>query len=391
MKKSIPIAFLMFLLLVTSLAGQNKMALDDRAQLLSADAESALKNRLKEDGIELTSVVDFRNRCDYWYASLYTQGGTLFLSIRDCYDNIAGTKDMGVAIVTAADTEKALLVYFAITEMLRAPAAPGAYPTAMPARTLPPPPPDPGEHRSRYFFAPSSYNLEQGELYYNSIYFFVHDVQYGLSDKFSIGMGTTILGFPFYLTPKLTIPVNERSTFAIGDILMFGTWGADFFGNLLYGTYTRGTYQSNITLGLGHLAGGGKDNPLASSSLVFNFSALGGMSDHIFFITENYMSSSSTTQTAYYSNYNPVTGIHQYRDEEFSQGVFFWFGMAGFRFINKKEDVKSWQLGLSYLYTSREQIPSKYTGSSWNTSSESGTRFIAFPVIGFTRKFGTRF
>ncbi len=391
MKKSIPIAFLMFLLLVTSTAAQNKMALDDRAQLLSADAESALKNRLKEDGIELTSVVDFRNRCDYWYASIYTQGGTLFLSIRDCYDNIAGTKDMGVTIVTAADTEKALLVYFAITEMLRAPAAPGVHPSVGPATALPPPPPDPGEHRSRYFFAPSSYNLEPGELYYNSLYFFVHDVQYGLSDKFSIGMGTTILGFPFYLTPKLTIPVNERSSFAIGDIMMIGTWGADFFGNLLYATYTRGNYRNNVTFGLGYLFTNEGEITLTSNSPVFNFSVLGGMSDHIYFIMENYASSASTRQTAYYSHYNPVTGVYQDRTEDFSQNLFFIFGMAGFRFINKKEDVKSWQVGLSYLYRSREQIPSKYTGSSWYTSAESGTRFIAFPVMGFTRKFGTKF
>jgi hypothetical protein len=250
---------------------------------------------------------------------------------------------------------------------------------------------DPGQHRSRYFFAPSSYNLEEGELYYNSLYFFLHDIQYGINDNFSLGMGTTLAGFPFYITPKVTIPLNDVSTFAIGDMLLLGTWNSDFFGNLLYATITRGSYSNNVTVGTGYLYTRAGDITNTTHAPVFNFSALGKMSDHIYFITENYASQVKTKQTASYSYYDEVTFEYIYNTVDFEQKVFFIYGMSGFRFINRKRDVISWQIGLTYLYQSGDDIPVQYTGNNWYTSAESGSRFITFPVIGFTRKFGLKY
>ena len=394
-----PLLIIIALILMTvapTLNAQNKLAITDKAQFLSGRIETILADRLANDSIELTSIIDTRRRCDYLFATLITEGGELKLSVVDCNDKLAGSKNLGSRILEASDSEKALLLYFALSEILKGPykAAGETAPALAPATSAASsssnnefPITDPGQHRTRYFFAPSSYNLEKGELYYNSLYFLVHDVQYGISNKFSMGMGTTIFGIPFYLTPKFTIPVNDKSAFAVGDMLILGTYGAKFTGNLLYGTYTRGGSYNNFTVGGGYLRLGGGDITNVTNAPVFNFSSLLQLSGHIYFITENYGSQIRAKQTASY--YNNITA--EFTTEDFNQDVFFIYGLSGFRFINRTKDLKSWQVGLSYIFTSYSEIPAKYQTSFWNYIGNSGTRFIAFPVIGYARKFTTRY
>lgn len=399
MKKNLFIVMATIILAVAPVYAQNKIALTDKVQILTGDTESLLKERLLADSFELTSMIDTRKRCDYWFFTLSMKGNELIMSVTDCNDNTAGTKNMGSKILTANDSEKALLLYFALSETLKNPYKGTAVPSPETAKIVSAVPvdsiipgTDPGQHKTRYFFSPSSYNLEKGELYYNSLYFFVHDVQYGISNKFSIGMGTTIMGFPFYLTPKVTIPVDGKSAFSVGDMLMIGTWGTNFSGNLLYATYTRGGFYNNFTIGGGYLYLGDGEITNTTHSPVLNFAALLQVSGHIYFITENYTSIVKTKQNANYSSYNPVTYESIFYNESFEQNMFFFYGMAGFRFINRNKDVRSWQFGLSYIFRSYGEIPVKYKwDNNWHTGAYNESRFIAFPVIGYARKFSSKY
>jgi hypothetical protein len=404
MKKG-PFIWIMLLLVSATIPSmaQNRLVINDISSFLNENIETTLRNRLAEDSIELSSVLDMRRRCEYWLASLAVQENGLQITVTGCNDVVAGTKNIGTRVLLAADQEKALLIYFALSEIFANPykEAEVAEPVIVKETPQPEAPrqeepsgrliPDPGQHRSRYFFAPSSYSLDPGELYYNTLYFFVHDFQYGISEQFSLGMGTTIAGFPFYLTPKLTFPIDETSAVAVGDLMMIGTWGSNFFGNLLYTTYSRGGAHNNFTIGGGHLYVNDSEMTGSSNSLVFNFSSLFQVSDHIYFLTENYISQIKTKQDAWYDNYNQFTGEYIYYNETFDQKMFFIYGMAGFRFINRVKDVVSWQFGLTYLFSSFGDIPYKYYGSYWNTSAQKGGKFVTFPVVGFARKFATKF
>jgi hypothetical protein len=379
----------MILMSAYSVTGQSKIVINDRAQFLTESIELMLSNRLHSDSVELTSLIDNRKRCEYWFAALLKTGNELHLSILDCNDKEAGSKNLGSRILTAADSEKALLLHFAIAEIVKNPysyvaeAAPSAAPQEAGLAIS-----DPGQHRSRYIFAPSSHNLEKGELYYNTLYFLLHDVQYGMSDQFSLGMGTTIAGFPFYVTPKLTLPVNERSAFALGDMLIIGTWGSRFTGNLFYMTYTRGDVHHNFTVGGGYLAFGGRDINNTVQAPVFNFSSLLRISSHIYFITENYASFYDMGRTSW--SYNPVTETGS--EEKFNQNMFVMYNMLGFRFINKTRDVTCWQVGLSFITVVNGDIPSQYVNSYYySTNAGIGTDFFPVPVIGYARKFSTRY
>lgn len=388
MKKELISFFFIINVFLCATNAQKYLAIIDKAQFMNGEIEKLTGERLASESVTLASTIDTRSPCNYLYANLYREGQDLLLSLTDCKNRSAGQKNLGSKILTASDSEKSLLLYFALSDMLKQPFNDESAVPVGPVAPLQDESPvvDPGHHRSRYFFAPSSYNLKKGEIYYNSVYFLVHDVQFGLSDQFSMGMGTTVIGFPFYITPKITIPVNEKSSFAIGDMLMVGTYGSKFTGNLLYSTFTTGGDYNNVTFGVSYLHAGGADISDPANAMVLNFSALARISDHIYFITENYGSDFKVRRTASAYDYNSGTS----QSSDYRQNVFFIYGLAGFRFINRSKDIKSWQFGLSYAFTSRGEIPSMYRYSNWYVEYREGSNLIAIPVVGFTRKFSIR-
>ncbi|MBN1597221.1 MAG: hypothetical protein JW894_02920 [Bacteroidales bacterium] len=108
------------------------------------------------------------------------------------------------------------------------------------------------QHGHRYIFAPSAFNLKEGEFYYTNINIFEHDLQIGLSDNFSLGFGTSAFFFPIHVMPTFTHTINDKSAFAIGDLMIFFPHSdIPFFGNLFYGLYTSGTPDNNFSAGLG--------------------------------------------------------------------------------------------------------------------------------------------
>lgn len=385
------------LLLVSgiTLLAQDKLVIDDRSGILNEEAETLIGEKLESGGFTYTRMVDFSQRCSYYFAELRRSGNDLVINIKDCDGRMLGSKNLGALIFSSSVQEQAFLVSYNLLEIL---GDPGKYATALTATT------DPGqtagteaapaqdtalanEHNSRYFFAPSAYNLKKGELYYNTVYFLIHDIQYGFSDMFSMGMGTTIIGLPLYFTPKLSIPLGEKSALALGDMLMFGTWGTDFMGNLAYGTFSYGGSDGNITLGAGHLYTSENDLTGRTSSLVSNFSAMTRISPYIFFLTENYVMSANFNREAWFNQSSG--GYYETVYEDFVQRNTFWYGIAGIRIVSKNRDFISWQMGLTYLVNFPGEIPRQY--NSWEHNAREDMNMIAFPTVSMTIKFGKHF
>ena len=49
----------------------------------------------------------------------------------------------------------------------------------------------PNLHDTRYFFAPTAFGLEEGEGYFNNVYYLFWQVQFGLTNELSVGGGTS--------------------------------------------------------------------------------------------------------------------------------------------------------------------------------------------------------
>jgi len=377
-----------------------KIVIDDQVNILNATVDSLLTVKFNTKGITYTPLVDYKLKCNYQFAKLYASEGQTYASIENCKDKLLGIKKLGSTFNTASDMDKATLLFFALWEIIENPAEINEPISSEPVSIQVPSKneveandqellfdPSVSEHDSRYFFAPTARPLKKGELYYNTIYFLIHDIQYGISDRLSFGMGSTIIGFPFYFTTKYSIPVNEKSHFAIGDLLILGTYGADFAGNLLFLSYTYGGDKSNITIGEGLFTSNNQEVTNRKFTFVTNVNGILSLGKYFYLISENYISPIRQEEQVFKTVFNPDGSYGYTQVGNYEQQNALWFGISGIRFVTKKNSLVSWQVGLTHILNVPGKIPSPYDQSEWNNYDGSAFEFIAFPTVSFTRKF----
>jgi hypothetical protein len=115
----------------------------------------------------------------------------------------------------------------------------------------------PNLHDTRYFFAPSAFGLRKGEGYFGHSYWMLWQMQYGITDNFSIGGGATIFGLPSTVNGKYSFNIKNDINAALGYFWvgdLFGIAGEDerSFVNMPYAVITKGSKENNITLGIGY-------------------------------------------------------------------------------------------------------------------------------------------
>jgi hypothetical protein len=112
---------------------------------------------------------------------------------------------------------------------------------------------------TRLFFAPTARNLRKGEGYVQDIDIVLLGINYGITDNFSIGVLVPIvpgLGLNvFALTPKLSIPVNDKLAFGVGTLFAVVDGST---GGIAYSVATYGSADNNVTAGLGYAFAGGE-------------------------------------------------------------------------------------------------------------------------------------
>ena len=112
---------------------------------------------------------------------------------------------------------------------------------------------------TRLYFAPTGHMLEQGEGYFCDIMLFLLCLTGGVSDRFTLGGGMSIVpGIDiadnvFYLTPKIGIVTQEKFGLAVGAFAGWTGAVTDESGSfgILYGVSSFGDKDSNFSLGLG--------------------------------------------------------------------------------------------------------------------------------------------
>jgi hypothetical protein len=371
---------------------------EDPQDILSVSAETQLFTQLAEDEITVVMNIEYSKRCDYYYVEITKSMNQAALNIMDCNRKSLGSRTWTARFFSLESSEQVNRIAVAIAEILENPQS-----VSSPKTTTAPQPESKfnnglftvpfNHHTSRYFFSPSSFNLQRGELYYSTLYFGSHDLQYGITDNFSVGMGTTLMLMPFYITPKYAFNLDEKNRFSLGTMIVLGTWGIDLIGNLGYATYTYGSQFNNVTLGLGHLYLESEDNaPL--NKFVINAAAMARMSDHIYFVTENYFVPIAHERSAdYYGTPQNQWGWWDSAplfSERFTQNGNYFAGMMGFRFINKNHNVNAFQFGLTYIFRSLESSPAKYTDGKWYYEKADDWRRFVIPTISFVSKLGKR-
>ena len=152
----------------------------------------------------------------------------------------------------------------------------------------------PNPNDSRYLFAPSAFNLKQGDGYYQNTYLFINSFNYGIPDNFSMGIGfeffstfasidNDVFDPIYFLTPKYSMQVSENVRVGVG--VLYGKITDDIGGfGVGYGLVTYGNPEHNATLGLGF----GFFDGEFSSDPVITLSGMTRISRRISLVTENW-------------------------------------------------------------------------------------------------------
>ena len=193
-------------------------------------------------------------------------------------------------------------------------------------------------HPSRYFYTPSAIPMDKGEVYIQTVYAVAYQVQFGVTDNFSLGATTTIVGTPLALTGKYSVKIDEKNTIAFGGMAGIVGWGTQTNLGIGFGAYTHGTKESNITIAGGYAWINEKNNG-GGGSPVMSLSGNQRLSKNLSLMGELW--------------YLPEVGV--------------FFGGPCFRLYNNKKS--SFDLGIW----------------SVNAPNSGGIPFI--PVVGYTYKF----
>ena len=148
---------------------------------------------------------------------------------------------------------------------------------------------------TRLFFAPTGRMLDRGEGYFNDTYLFFVSVQGGLSSRFNLGGGMSLLPLDdftdnvLFITPKVGVVATPKFNMAVGGLAGWVGGLADEGENssfgILYAVGTAGSHDQSLTFGTGVAYAGGQfaDRPVV---LLGGESRLGR---RISFVTENYL------------------------------------------------------------------------------------------------------
>jgi len=145
---------------------------------------------------------------------------------------------------------------------------------------------------TRYLLAPNAIPMKQGSYYYQNTWIFFNNFSYGVTDRFSFGVGTVpiflfgVSAFPVWILPKYSLPlVSDQFHLSVGGVIG-GVIGSDGgAAGLLYGTATIGNRNSNLSLGVGF---GYVDDDL-SSKPVIHISGMHRLSLRGYLVTENHL------------------------------------------------------------------------------------------------------
>ena len=150
----------------------------------------------------------------------------------------------------------------------------------------------PNPQSTRYLFAPNALGLPRGQGYYQNTWILLNNVNYGVSENFSVGAGTIPIflfgaeALPLWVLPKVSVSGPQEQFHFAGGAVLGGILGSDGgSAGLLYGSATVGSRDHNATFGVGY----GYTNGSLAETPLFNISGMTRISPSFYLLSENYV------------------------------------------------------------------------------------------------------
>ncbi len=148
-----------------------------------------------------------------------------------------------------------------------------------------------------YFFVQSARPVGVGNNYYSNYYLFVNQFNFGVTDRFSLGVGFETAS----ITEELYPVVYIQPKYSLGSGLSYFSFGAllgfvpkEGYGGYTFVNYTYGTSTKNITFGINTTFSKGfgfRNEALEFSTYVINFSGVLPLSKKVLLISQVFVGS----------------------------------------------------------------------------------------------------
>lgn len=147
---------------------------------------------------------------------------------------------------------------------------------------------------SRYFISGNAIGIRKGEGYYRNGWVFFNEATYGVTDFFSVSGGLIPVIFfgetnvPYWVSPKVNIPIKEDLLYVGGGVLLGGITGmteVSGLSGLGYGNITFGNRNANATIMGGFAFSEGESERVPAIGV----SGMLRISPKFYLITENYI------------------------------------------------------------------------------------------------------
>lgn len=148
---------------------------------------------------------------------------------------------------------------------------------------------------TRLLFAPTGRMLEKGEGYFNDTYLFLLSAYGGITSRFTLGGGMSVLPLDnfsdnaLYVMPKIGLYASPTLNVAVGGLagIVGGLVDEDENANfgIVYAVGTAGSPDASVTLGTGLAYAGGE----FAKTPVAMLGAEKRLSRRVAFVTENYL------------------------------------------------------------------------------------------------------
>ena len=170
------------------------------------------------------------------------------------------------------------------------------------------------ERISRYFYSSSGYGLKKGQNYYQNTMLFYNQVNFGLSDHFSIGAGGSMIPMIagiIWVNPKLSVPVVKDRLNVGVSATVSNIVGTDAIYGMLNGVVTIGPREYNLTFGVSRKMGVeiGYSSMGMADNLDYSLSGAFMITESFYFITENHFMEDNMILTSGVKMYFGKVGV----------------------------------------------------------------------------------
>lgn len=140
---------------------------------------------------------------------------------------------------------------------------------------------------TRYFITTTGASIKKGDSYiiWN---LYGPDIQFGVGDKFGVGVMTSWFGSPIIGTAKYSISIGKNSNLGLGTLLGTGSWASPEYGLALpYAALSFGDAQKNISFSVGYGATFGTD--ISGGRALFSVAGMSKVNDRLSLVFDSFI------------------------------------------------------------------------------------------------------